>query len=227
MSGIELNFSNMFMFFSAIIPFLLVFFMVMVSIFDYNIKGFIYIFGLFLAYGLTIPLQNTLNIKIRQFQDDKNENENIRTIDQFINKVGNKVNPLCYLFNMNPKGLGYLSVPSFNSVIISFTIAYLIGPMLLNNVINYLLIMTMFIILAIDSSARISNNCTTPIGVVFGVILGLIIGGFYVLIIKSSGYENLLYNDDFVSNKVACTKPTKQQFKCAVYKNGELLRNLN
>ena len=91
----------------------------------------------------------------------------------------------------------------------------------------WLIIITMFIILAIDSSARISNNCTTPIGVVFGVILGFIIGGFYVLIIKSSGYESLLYNDDFVSNKVACTKPTKQQFKCAVYKNGELLRNLN
>ena len=227
MSGIELNFSNMFMFFSAIIPFLLVFFMVMVSIFDYNIKGFIYIFGLFLAYGLTIPIQNTLNIKIRQFQDNNNENDNIKTIDQFINKVGNKVNPLCYLFNMNPKGLGYLSVPSFNSVIISFTIAYLVGPMLLNNAINYILIITMFTILAVDSSARVSNNCTTPIGIVFGVILGFIIGGLYVVMIKASGNENLLYNDDFISNKVACTKPTKQQFKCAVYKNGELLRNLN
>ena len=52
MAGIEFNFSNVFMFFS-IIPFLLVFFMVMISIFD-SIKGFIYIFGLFLAYGLTI-----------------------------------------------------------------------------------------------------------------------------------------------------------------------------
>ena len=64
MAGIEFNFSNVFMFFSSIIPFLLVFFMVMISIFDYNIKGFIYIFGLFLAYGITIPLQNTLNTKI-------------------------------------------------------------------------------------------------------------------------------------------------------------------
>ena len=82
-------------------------------------------------------------------------------------------------------------------------------------------------ILVIDSSARIKNNCTNGLGVVFGVILGLIIGGLYVLIIDSAGYNNLLYNDDFVSNKVACSKPSKQQFKCSVYKNGELLRNIN
>ncbi|MBI96545.1 hypothetical protein CL656_05315 [bacterium] len=226
MAGIEFNFSNLFMFFSSIIPFLLVFFMVMISIFDYNIKGFIYIFGLFIAYGLTIPLQNTLNTKLVEYNNNDNEN-NIKTVNQFINKLGSKVNPLCYLFNFSNKGLGYLAVPSYNSVIIAFTFAYLVGPMMINNTINYLLIIFLFIILVIDSSARVTNNCTNAIGVVFGIILGLLIGGFYVMLLNSAGYNDLLYNDDFVSNKVACTKPSKQQFKCAVYRNGELLRNIN
>lgn len=227
MAGIEFNFSNVFMFFSSIIPFLLVFFMVMISIFDYNIKGFIYIFGLFIAYGLTIPLQNTLNTKIYDVPFDNTNANNIKTVNQFMNKLEQKINPLCYLFNMSSKGLGYLAVPSYNSVVIAFTIAYLVGPMMMNNSINYLLIIFLFMILVIDSSARITNNCTNSLGVVFGVILGMIIGGFYVMILDAAGYKELLYNDDFVSNKVACTKPSKQQFKCAVYKNGELLRNIN
>lgn len=230
MAGIDFNFNNVFMFFSAIIPFLLVFFMVMISVFDYNIKGFIYIFGLFLAYGLTIPLQNTLNIKMHMDQSQLNKqknNQNLVKVDQFLNKFDLPINPLCYLFNLSTNKYGYLAVPSYNSVIISYTIAYLVGPMLMNNTINYLLIIFLLGILAIDSFARVKNRCTTSIGVVFGIILGLIIGSFYYMIIKASGNEQLLYNDDFVSNKVACSKPTKQQFKCAVYKNGELLRNIN
>lgn len=227
MAGIEFNFNNIFMFFSAIIPFLLVFFMLMLSVFNYNIKGFIYIFGLFLAYGLTIPLQNTLAIKLHTNPNNSNNSNNVKKVDEFFNNLNLPVNPLCYLFNLSSKSYGYLAVPSFNSVIIAYTISYLIGPMLLNNTINYLLIIFLLIIFSVDSFARIKNNCTNSIGVVFGAILGFIIGGFYFMIIKASGNEDLLYNDDFVSNKVACSKPSKQQFKCAVYKNGELLRNIN
>jgi hypothetical protein len=29
-----------------------------------------------------------------------------------------------------------------------------------------------------------------------------------------------------VSNNVVCSRPKKQTFKCAVYKNGELIKNL-
>ena len=134
---------------------------------------------------------------------------------------------MCYLFSTEDAHRGYISVPSFNSVIIAYTIAYLIGPMIINNAVNYLLVIFLFVLLLIDSFSRVTHNCTTPMGVVFGVILGLFIGGIYILMLKSSGYDYLLYNDDFISNKVACSKPNKQQFKCAVYKNGELLRNIS
>ena len=148
-------------------------------------------------------------------------------IDIFVNKFKHHtVHPMCYLFSTGGVHDGYISVPSFNSVIIAYTIAYLIGPMIINNAVNYLLVVFLFILLLIDSFSRITHNCTTPMGVAFGVILGLFIGGIYILMLKSSGYDYLLYNDDFISNKIACSKPNKQQFKCAVYKNGELLRNI-
>ena len=246
---IPLDFQNIFMFLSSIIPFLLVFFMVMVSIFDYNVKGFVYIFGVFLSYGLTIPMVNTLRTKMIPWRGRNNNEEEgedtgagaegagaegtgaegpNKNIDVFVNKFKHHtVHPMCYLFSTEDTHRGYISVPSFNSVIIAYTIAYLIGPMIINNAVNYLLIIFLFVLLLIDSFSRVTHNCTTPMGVLFGVILGLFIGGIYILMLKSSGYDYLLYNDDFVSNKVACSKPNKQQFKCAVYKNGELLRNIS
>ena len=72
--------------------------MVMISIFDYNIKGFIYIFGLFLAYGITIPLQNTLNTKL-YLMPDESENGNIKTVDSSLTKLQQKINPLWYLIS--------------------------------------------------------------------------------------------------------------------------------
>jgi hypothetical protein len=38
-----------------------------------------------------------------------------------------------------------------------------------------------------------------------------------------TGGQNLLFTTDTPSNKVACYRPSKQQFKCSVYKNGELI----
>jgi hypothetical protein len=38
-----------------------------------------------------------------------------------------------------------------------------------------------------------------------------------------SGYDSLLYFDELESNNVTCSRPSKQTFKCSVYKNGELI----
>jgi hypothetical protein len=57
---------------------------------------------------------------------------------------------------------------------------------------------------------------------VFGVALGVFITGlFYV-----GGSSKYLLINEFSSDKVFCSTPKKTQFKCAVYKNGELLQNL-
>jgi hypothetical protein len=77
-----------------------------------------------------------------------------------------------------------------------------------------------------DSIVKYKNKCTSPVGIVMGSILGLIFGITWFLMIKASGQTGLLYYDDLVSNKIACSRPTKQNFKCQVYKNGELIQNI-
>ena len=49
---------------------------------------------------------------------------------------------------------------------------------------------------------------------------------FWYNILKITGNDSLLYYDEYVSDKVACSRPEKQTFKCAVYKNGELLKTI-
>ena len=60
-------------------------------------------------------------------------------------------------------------------------------------------------------------------GVISGGIIGYVIGIVYYSILKSTGNERFLYLNELKSNNVVCSKPSEQQFKCAVYKNGQLI----
>ena len=59
-SGMEFNFANIFMYFSTISPFLLVFLMVMISIFNNNLKGFVYLLGILLLFIVVVLFQNAI-----------------------------------------------------------------------------------------------------------------------------------------------------------------------
>jgi hypothetical protein len=92
--------------------------------------------------------------------------------------------------------------------------------------INFPLIIIFLLLYIMDCIVKYKNKCTSPVGIVMGSILGLIFGITWFLIIRASGQTGLLYYDDLVSNKIACSRPTKQNFKCQVYKNGELIQNI-
>jgi len=203
--AIDLTFSNVFQFFSAIAPFLLVFLMVMISIFNSDIKGLIYLLGIIIAFVFTIMFQSIIRYNPAA--------------------LGKPVSTLCKIFAL-PNPIGGYSSPSFNSVMIAFTFIYLFIPMQDNNVVNYPLIICIFIIFVIDAFTRIKGNCTNGQGIILGAVFGLIIGAIWYNLLKITKNEQLLYYDEYVSDKVACSKPQKQTFKCAVYKNGELLKTL-
>ena len=75
----------------------------------------------------------------------------------------------------------------------------------------------------IDAVTKVQGNCTTPLGIVSGAIIGYTLGVIFYTLIYSTGYKNLLYLNELTSNNVTCSKPSNQQFKCAVYKNGTLI----
>jgi len=195
--GIKFSLVDVFGTLSMVSPFLLAFLMVMISIINSNIKGFVYLCGLVLLFGIVYLFQQTM------------ASHPVTT------------NKFCSLFNLTN-----YTVPSFNSALYMYTLIYIILPMIVIKMINFPLIIVLLLLYIIDCVIKGTNGCTPPIGILMGSFLGLFFGLVWYLTIKSSGNTNLLYYDDLISNKIACSKPTQQKFKCQVYKNGELIQNI-
>jgi hypothetical protein len=196
--AIQLTFSNILQLFSAISPLLLGFFLVMSSLFNQDIKGLVYLGGVLLASVINIFLMNMIASK-------KSPNAAMS----------------CDLISL-PILTQYNS-PAPSSLFIAFTIAYLILPMKYNNQMNYVVLASLLCLYGLDTVTKIQNDCTTFPGSLFGGLVGLIFGAIWFSLFHHSGYDSLLYFDELMSNKVTCSRPSKQTFKCSVYKNGQLI----
>lgn len=196
--AIELTMSNVLQFFSFISPTLLVFFMFMSSLFNQNLKGLIYLAGLLLASLLNIFFMNMIG-------SGRDENEAFS----------------CSIFDI-PHVSQYNS-PYPSSLIIAFTVAYLILPMKYNNQMNYAVLGFLLVLLGIDILTKVQNKCTTYAGSILGGLVGFLLGTIWYIFFHGAGFDSLLYFDELRSDNVVCSKPTKQTFKCSVYKNGELI----
>lgn len=206
--AMQLSFSNILQFFSAIAPILLTFFLVMLSLFNSDVKGFVYLGGVLIAAFINLIILNTLKVK-----SDK--------------MIPPSCNLIEFPFNLNE----YIS-PAFNTVIIAFTLAYLYLPMVqIQDSVNYPVIISILAILIIDGGTKYLNGCTNIGGIVLGLIVGVILGlGWFAIFYTTDNSDLLFFNNSSSqgsSNNVQCSNPTKQKFICKVYKNGELIGTQN
>ena len=141
-------------------------------------------------------------------------------------------------------GLTQMIIPkdvTYSTYILSFSMMYLIIPMIMvskqNNVnaINYgvlaffigYIILDLFIknnlsCLPKDPSSMFSGILSKLVigDVLSGIFLGGVIAG---LIMYGTSLKGYLYINEINSNQEVCSMPSKQQFKCSVFKNGELV----
>ena len=200
--GLNLSFSNLFQVISAILPFLLTFYLIMSSVINSDMKGVIYLIGVIAAVFISGMFASMIDSRRSQFAP-----------------------VFCNMFDIPGYGSHY-SIPSLNSVVLGFTTAYLTIPMHYTDQTNPFLIGILILFMLMDGITRVVWLCTTTAGVVFGVVLGYILGATYFSLLHGAGADNLLYFSEVVSNKTVCSRPKKQKFKCSVYKNGELVQNL-
>ncbi len=172
--------------------------MIMISVFNQDVKGLIYLGGILIAVFITVGMKNMIKV-----QAD---------------------NPAytCDIFDL-PGNASHYTVPALNSVLIAFTMAYLIKPMTDYNQMNYSIFISLSILFIIDGITKITNKCTPPLGVIAGGIIGYVFGVVYYSLLKTTGNQKFLYLNELKSNNVVCSKPSQQQFKCSVYKNGQLI----
>jgi hypothetical protein len=196
--AIALTLTNILQFFSFIAPTLLIFFLFMSSLFNQNLKGLVYIAGVLIASFVNIIFMNIIG-------SERSEDESFS----------------CSLFDI--PGVSRFNSPYPTTLIIAFTIAYLTLPMKYNNQMNYMVLLFLLCLLGIDMLTKVQNKCTTYPGSVLGALVGFILGIIWYIFFHAMGYDSLLYFDELRSDNVVCSRPSKQTFRCSVYKNGELI----
>jgi hypothetical protein len=136
-------------------------------------------------------------------------------------------------------GLTELFIPkdvTYSTYILTFTMMYFVVPMLMVskqnnvNVMNYGVLGFFIAYIALDLFIKNSLACIPSIfsslvigNVLSGMFLGAVIAGIFMYGSNLKGY---LFINEINSNKEVCSMPSKQQFKCRVFKDGTLIGNL-
>jgi len=115
---------------------------------------------------------------------------------------------------------------SYSIFVLLFTFFYISTPMFISNNINYVIITFFIIYIIFDILVKMTNGCIKSGVNIFGDIVGG--GGFgaaVAALIYSSPISSYLFINETSSDKEVCSMPSKQTFKCSVYKNGELVNS--
>jgi hypothetical protein len=122
---------------------------------------------------------------------------------------------------------------SFSSFVIAFTMMYLFLPMFLNDNANYFVFSILVAYFFLDIFVKTFKKCITSFtDLILNILLGFSIGAGIVSLMYAGGSGQYLFFDSSSptainnsSNGVKCNMPSKQTFKCAVYKNGQLVNS--
>ena len=198
MAGITPTFQNIGIIIASLYPIFIVAFLVLASVFNFKINGLIYLLGILITFGIcylfaTLPMGES------------------RPLDS----------PVTCDF-ISTFGYNYPS-PSFQAAITSFTFIYLIIPMFINkNLFNPLVLITMLVLSILNGTYLYVRRCSNAQGLILGTLIGSLFGFLWFSIIYSAN-KNLVFYNEMASNNVVCNMPSKQTFKCNVYKHGELI----
>ena len=198
-SGIERqlmpNIPNIFKVFVFMSPYVLIGFFLLLSIFNFNLKGIIYTLGVSVLIGaVTILNKSSIN----------------KSDIQPCNFFGDALN----------------DIPSFSSGLYAYTFIYLYMAMINSDILNIPLLIILLSMFFADSILRFNIKCTTLRGIIFGAIIGGAIGVVWYFMFASAAPQ-LLYFDEYVSNKVACSVPKNQDFKCRLFKDGQEIDSID
>ena len=117
--------------------------------------------------------------------------------------------------------------PTFSAFVFAFTIMYLSFPMFSNGSVNYWVFISLITYFFMDIFIKIYKNCIIKTGDLFlNVLLGATSAALIVTLMYAGGSGKYLFFNEVSSNKEMCYKPSKQNFKCLMYKDGTLISEL-
>ena len=202
----ELNIISFCYLFLRISPFIIVCFFLLSSIFNSDFRGLVYIAGLLFSCFTTVIFGNALS-DIIPIVD-----ANARPAISNSISVGQS---------------GDVSKLPLGQSVISFTFGYLLYTIIQNNIITQNIATIVFfpILLLFDLVWNAKNGCYSIWQLIVSLVIGGLFGVFWSYLITKTNNPDLLYFSGVTDNQV-CSVPSKQTFKCRVFKNGKLISNL-
>jgi len=117
--------------------------------------------------------------------------------------------------------------PTFSAFVFAFTIMYLSIPMFSSGAPNFWIFSGLVVYFFLDIFIKMYKKCIRKIGDLFlNILLGLASGAFIVSMMYIGGSSKYLFFNEVSSNKDICYQPSKQTFKCSVFKNGQLVSEM-
>ena len=105
---------------------------------------------------------------------------------------------------------------------------YLSLPMFSNGAVNYWVFISLISYFLIDMFIKLYKKCVIKTGDLFlNILLGLSSSALIVTLMYVGGSGKYLFFNEVSSNKEICYQPKEQNFKCSLYKNGELISGIN
>jgi hypothetical protein len=119
---------------------------------------------------------------------------------------------------------------SYSTFMLTFTALYFITPMFIitgqnkTNTINYSVILFFVAYIVFDFFIKWSSSCVKPsLSVLADFLSGGLLGAAIALILFAANKISLMFINELNSNKEVCSVPSKQQFKCSLYRNGTIV----
>lgn len=197
----DFNASNILYLISYISPILVLSLVILIGLLNSNAIGAaIFTCAMLIVYFIGITMQKGLGVLSKQPK-----------------------HPVCSVFGEN-----LYMVPSLSSMILFATITYIVLPFMMEGqTVSYIPLMSILLVIwGIDSFIKLKSNCTSVLGIVLGTIGGGALGGLFTFLLYNFLNKGLLFHSSSESNNVTCKKPSKSQFKCSVYKNGQIIKQL-
>lgn len=186
---------NVYSFFNAFIPIIIISFFLLDSLFNVNLKGIIVIIGLFINILVTMIAGNSFDIGESTTPNELCIPFTISNMQTFI-KLPINTSILCFVF------------------IYLLSIAGIHGFLLVN--MPFIAFMTLLIIS--DSLWLIQNSCFTGKQTFISACIGILFGLFWSFVINKTNNKNLLYNVG-INNYNVCEVPKKRSYKCKTKNN--------
>jgi hypothetical protein len=201
--GFQANLKNIYTFFSSLAPLYISAYLLISSVSNGDVgKAGMFIAGLVLVLFIHSVIATSFN-------------------EKFEDKFGSSK----YKLECNFVQLPFLSdymVPNLNSTLLVFIFTYLIMPMQTYNSYNVVLLTIIGVFFFSNAFSKVLHGCTSIVGVLMSSVIGFIIGfAWFSIVIVADNPKLLFFGSD--GGEPLCSRPSKQTFKCKVYKNGEVI----